>query len=145
MINNSELKSKNEALLSEILKFIQYNQETLNQILIWLKISGTEKVKILLNSTLDSDSKKIVYNLSDGKTSREINSICGVAPGTISIYWNSWFRLGLMEIKIIKGTKKYFKNFNIEDFGIEVPNIPQKEQPPKSKIPSLENSGSDKS
>lgn len=102
---------------------------TLEEILTWLKISGTEKVRNLLQTALDTSEKRRVYQLSDGKTTREINAVCGVGASTVSNYWKKWYKLGLMKKVAVKGGgERHFRAFDLEDYGIEVPKVAAKNE-----------------
>jgi hypothetical protein len=99
----------------------------LEEMLSWQKISSFEKVKDLLVSTLDTPEKRMVYQLSDGRTVRDIGVACGVGAGTVSTYWKRWFRIGLMKkVAVRGGGERHFRSFDLEDFGIDVPKIPDK-------------------
>jgi hypothetical protein len=93
----------------------------LKEILKWLKFAGMKEVKAVLTSELDSDQKKLVYQLSDGtKTNAEINKISGVSTGSISGYWKKWLKLGLGETKAVTGGDRFVRAFDLGDFGITV-------------------------
>lgn len=102
----------------------------LEEMLSWQKISSFEKVRSLLLSTLDTPEKRMVYQLSDGKTVRDIGLACGVGAGTVSTYWKRWFRIGLMKkVAVRGGGERHFRSFDLEDFGIDVPKLPAKNAP----------------
>lgn len=139
MTNNNE--QKKQATLDDVLTALQQNQQTLDDIKTWIKISGVEKVQSILTKALDTPEKRIVYHLSDGKTTREINAICGVSIGTVSTYWNSWNRLGLMKTISVKRGDRFIKGFDLEDYGIKMPEIPiQKEE---QKVEQSQNTSSE--
>jgi len=94
----------------------------LAEILKWIKFAGMKEVKEVLNSVLDTDQKKLVYQLSDGsKGTIEIGKAAGIAStATISRYWKSWLKLGLGENVSVKGGERFRRAFDLEDFGIEV-------------------------
>jgi hypothetical protein len=95
----------------------------LNEILKWIRFSGLKEVKGVLASALDTDQKKIVYQLSDGsKGIVEIGKAAGISStATISRYWKSWARLGLGDYLAVKGGDRFKRAFDLEDLGIEVP------------------------
>jgi len=95
----------------------------LTEILKWIKFAGMKEVKEVLNSVLDTDQKKLVYQLSDGsKGTVEVGKATGIAStATISRYWKSWLKLGLGENVSVKGGERFRRAFDLEDFGIEVP------------------------
>lgn len=97
--------------------------ELLREILKWTKFSGMRAVKEVLNSTLDTPEKKLLYQLSDGsKGSVELCQATGIASTeTITKNWKSWIKLGLGENLSVKGGKRFKRAFDLEEFGIEVP------------------------
>lgn len=102
----------------------QNSEQTLllKEILKWIKFAGMKEVKEVLNSALDSDQKKLVYQLSDGsKGMIEVGKATGISStATISKYWKSWLKLGLGENVSVKGGERFRRAFDLEDFGIEV-------------------------
>ena len=95
----------------------------LTEILKWIKFAGMKEVKEVLNSVLDTDQKKLVYQLSDGsKGMIEVGKAAGISStATISKYWKSWLKLGLGENVSVKGGERFRRAFDLEDFGIGVP------------------------
>ena len=88
----------------------------------WTKVTSYKQVKATLEEALAKDSERLVYHLSDGKrTGVEINQLTGISPATISLLQSSWTKLGLLT----KGAKAYEKQFNLEDFGLSVPDPAQ--------------------
>lgn len=115
-------------------------QQLLKEILKWLKFAGMQGVKDALISTLNTDEKKQVYQLSDGKyTNAQINKLTGVSAGSISGYWKKWAKLGLGEKSSVMGGDRFVKSFDLEDFDISVTKMktekakeePKKETPPE--------------
>lgn len=99
----------------------------LKEILKWIKLAGMKEVKAVLTSELDTDQKKQVYQLSDGtKSNAEINQATGVSAGSISGDWKKWTKLAIGEKKPIAGGDRFVKAFDLEDFGIVIPEIPKK-------------------
>jgi hypothetical protein len=122
--------SRGQASLDDLLDVLEANQNTLKEILTWLKVSGAEKVRQLLQSALDSPDKRVVYHLSDGRTTREIAAVSDVSAGAVSIYWKRWYRLGLMKkINVKGGGERHFRSFDLDDYGIELPKVSTKTQP----------------
>jgi hypothetical protein len=115
MVNGSS-NAKIEELLAEILK--------------WIKFSGAKEVRGVLESTLDTDQKRLIYDLSDGdRGSVEIGKASNTSDRTVRRYWESWARRGLMESLRVRGGDRYKKSFRLEDFDIKVPET-QVETPP---------------
>lgn len=103
-------------------------KDLLKEILKWTKFTGFEKVRHLLETELDTDSKKIVYEYSNGMSSPEIEQITGVDDSTIRDYWKEWVLSGLVELHS-DYKKRYRHIFSLREFGIEIPNIKVKTQP----------------
>jgi len=119
MVNNKE--GKNEATLGDVVDALENVHDKLDEILVWQKISGSAKVRELLISALGTPEKKLVYHLSDGKSTKEIVDASKVSAGAISGYWKSWKNLGLMRIQKVTGGERSIRIFDLTDFGIEVP------------------------
>ena len=84
-----------------------------------------KEVKNVLITALVDDKKKLVYYYSDGnKGTRDFKNIAGIkSTATIAGYWKDWYRLGLVEMINVKGGERARKLFNLEDFGIQIPNL----------------------
>ena len=52
------------ATLDDVVAVLQKNQETLEEIKVWAKINGVEKVQDILKKTLNSPEKITIYHLS---------------------------------------------------------------------------------
>jgi len=107
-------------------------EELLSEILKWIRFSGAKEVKTVLTSSLDTDQKKLVYYLSDGRNgSVEIANQSGVSDFTVRNYWKQWSKLGIVEAMKVGRGDRYKKSFDLEDFGIDVP---QSKQVSKSNV-----------
>ncbi len=117
------------SMLDDVVTALNQNTSTLEEIKIWMKINGIEKVRTILTKQLDSQEKILTYHLSDDRTTREIGTIVNIGIKTISTYWKSWYKLGLMKGEKVKGVgSRYFKIFYLEDYGIKIPPTIKKEQ-----------------
>lgn len=104
-----------EKTLEEILS-------TLQEILKWVKFSGVEEVRAVLMKVLDTEQKRLIYNLSDGAHgSVEIGRAANVSDRTVRRYWDTWSRLGLAQPVAVRGGIRLKKSFELEDFGFVVP------------------------
>lgn len=113
----------------------QENEQTqlLREILKWIKFSGMKGVKEVLLPELDTDEKKWVYQLSDGtRAIAKINKITGVSAGAIFSYWKKWVKLGLGETIAVRRGDRFVRSFDLEDFGITIPEIKTKNKAGKS-------------
>jgi hypothetical protein len=96
--------------------------ELLREILKWVKFSGIDEVRTILMRTLDTEQKRLIYHLSNGENgSIEIGQATQVSNRTVTRYWVSWARLGLMEPIRVRGGLRYKKSFELEDFGFTIP------------------------
>jgi len=103
--------------------------EILKEILKWIKFSGAKEVKSVLLAALDTQQKRLIYHFSDGdKGSLEIGKAAGVSDNTVRRYWTSWARQGIVEPLKVRGGERYRKSFELEDFGIEIPQSKLPEQ-----------------
>ena len=100
----------------------------LEEMLKWIKFEGRIKAREIFTSELDNDVKKLVYELSDGKSSTDIAKIVKVDPSTITRdYWHRWTEKGMMEL-CPSYKRRYCKVFSLAELGIEVPEIESSEE-----------------
>ena len=96
----------------------------LKEILKWIRFSNIREVRTVLMSILDTEQKRLIYELSDGKRgSVEIGKTTKVGSSTVRRYWQSWARLGIMEPVGVRGGLRYERTFELEDFGFTIPQI----------------------
>jgi hypothetical protein len=96
----------------------------LQEMLRWIRLEGAPTAKKTLSELLKTDTEKLVYELSDGRTSREIAQMVGTSHVTVINYWKKWARCGIVEeIGTRGGGTRYLKAFSLSDFGIEVPQV----------------------
>jgi predicted transcriptional regulator len=94
----------------------------MREILKYTKFTGAKEVRNVLTAALDTDLKRLIYHLSDGnKGSVEIAKTVNVGDSTVRRYWDSWARQGIVEAIKVRGGDRYKKSFELEDFGIAVP------------------------
>lgn len=94
----------------------------LEEILKWTRFEGNQRVKEILLDELDTDAKKIAYELSDGRSSPEIAKVAGVTGKTIGDWWKKWAKRGLAEVHP-RYKVRFRKVFSLGDFGIEIPKV----------------------
>jgi hypothetical protein len=95
---------------------------TLKEMLKWVKFSGVKEVRTVLMSVLDTEQKRMIYHLSDGKRGTiEIGNLANVSNSTVGRYWEALARLGIMEPIAVQGGTRYKKSFELGDFGFNVP------------------------
>jgi len=101
----------------------QNNEQTeiLKEILKWIKVTSFKDVKQILDSTLETDAKKIIYQLSDGDNGQaEIVKKAKASPNSVSKYWQEWEKIGLGESKPIGKGVRFVRSFDLTSFGIDV-------------------------
>lgn len=102
--------------------------ELLEEILKWVRLEGAQRAKDTLSGLLKTDAEKLVYENSDGRTSREIAQVVGTSHATVINYWRKWARYGIVKEKGSRGGTRFVKVFSLADFGIEVPRISVEER-----------------
>lgn len=94
----------------------------MREILKWTKFAGAKEVRTVLVAALDTEQKRLVYYLSDGKNgTADIGKASNVSGETVRQYWLSWARQGIVEPLKVQGGQRYKKSFDLEDFNIPVP------------------------
>lgn len=102
-----------------------------------------KEVKSALTSVLDTDAKRLVYQKSDGTLGTvELARLSGLASNsTVADMWDVWLRMGLGESIPVRGGSRFKHTFDIEEFGIKVPeakteNVQKKakDQPTEQKL-----------
>jgi hypothetical protein len=115
--------------------------KVLKEILKWIKFAGTKEVKNVLLTILDTEQKRLIYHLSDGDHgSLEISKMAGTSDTTVRRQWASWFKQGIVEPLRVQGGERYKKSFELEDFGIEIPQfkvVPKSEEPKTTEKSSM--------
>ena len=101
--------------------------DLLSEILKWTRFVGKQQLKALLLDSLKEDVEKVIYELSDGKSLREIGRICkdtgySVGKDVINRYWDKWATLGIVEpSKRFQG--RYERIVSLKEVGIDFPKI----------------------
>ena len=92
---------------------------TIQELLRWTKVSSYNNIKNLLESILDSETKKIIYCLSNGENNQDKIIAKGkVTAWSISKYWNEWEKLGIGESIPVRRGKRFKASFNLSNFGL---------------------------
>lgn len=75
----------------------------------------------MLLHELDSDERKMIYELTDGvRTQKEISSIVNVSRSSIAYYWQKWQGLGIL-IPSSKFKVRMKKVIPLSQVGIQLP------------------------
>jgi hypothetical protein len=94
--------------------------EILREILKWTKFQGMQRVKEVLEVALDTEAKRLVYHLSDGRPSPAIAKSAPVSSSTVRRLWKEWAAMGIAEIHPAF-KKRYRRIFSLKRVGIEIP------------------------
>ena len=96
----------------------QETNKLLSEILKWQRLQGLNTLQAVVPKLLDSEEKKIVYEMTDGKNGiKEVQARIKVATGTVHKWWNQWLASGI----ITKDGVKYSKIVSLKELGIEIP------------------------
>jgi hypothetical protein len=115
----------------------------LREILKWVKFSGMKEVKDILLDSLDTEQRKLVYHLSDGtRGTVEIAKTANIGSNkTISDMWQTWLKQGLGESIPVKGGARFKRSFDLEEFGIQAPQVQEAKKESASRIATNESNG----
>jgi transposase-like protein len=93
--------------------------QKLDEIIVWLRFENIQKIREIILKELDTDQKKLAYQLTDGTLSRrEIASKTGIPSNTIYSWWNKWFDLLIVkESDTYKGRPQ--RIISLEDLGFK--------------------------
>ncbi len=70
-----------------------------------------------LNTELSDETKKKIYELSDGnRSTRDIQKIIGITPPTITGYWKQWALKGIVSPAQRKG--RFKAAFDLNEYGL---------------------------
>lgn len=103
--------------------------QLLREILKWTKFAGMNQVQSVLETTLNTPEKKLAYQLSDGtQASTRIAELSKVGSDfKVRSLWKEWRRKGLGDTVSVRGGDRFKRTFDLEDFGIGVPEMPTAE------------------
>ena len=83
----------------------------------WLRFQGLDKAKAAVAENLNTDKKKHVYELTDGKvSSRDIARLTGVGVSTVSEWWTEWYSAGI----VAKENNAYRHLFSLSQIGVKI-------------------------
>lgn len=92
----------------------------LEELVRWARFQGIQQAKQVLQERLEGETQKLVYHLSDGRSSEDVAKGAGVSGQTVRNYWRVWFTSGIVApSKKYKG--RFEKVFNLDDLGIPLP------------------------
>jgi len=89
----------------------------------WIRFQGWRSVKEVLLDTLKTDEDKLVYQYSDGGSSRAVAEKAPVSHKTVTKMWEKWAKIGIVEPMQVQRGTRYKRAFSLDEFGIEIPQI----------------------
>lgn len=101
---------------------ISQMNDTLRQILRWVKFQSIERARQVIEKEIAQDPKRIlVFELTDGERGRpEVSRLAGVPSSTIQVWWDRWYKLGILEPSP-KRKGMVRKLCGIEEVGLDIP------------------------
>jgi hypothetical protein len=96
--------------------------ELLEELLKWIKVSNIPTIKKIFKENIQTDTEKLVYELSDGKSSPVIASVVGIDSSTVRAFWHKWADASLMTV-CPNYMRRFCRLFSLGELGIEVPEI----------------------
>jgi hypothetical protein len=102
--------------------------QRLDELLAWQRFESTPRLRTVLLKELDSDVKKLAYEMTDGENSRrDIASAVRTSDDNIQKWWEKWYELAIVRPSKRKGRPQHITS--LEDLGIKVPKAtsPKKE------------------
>jgi len=95
--------------------------ELLEEVLKWQRLQGMKILREILPQLLDTEEKRIVYEMTDGKNNQsKIANEAKVATGTVSNWWNIWYSYGILTKEEEKRNGRYKKIISLKDLGIPI-------------------------
>lgn len=92
--------------------------EKLDKLIFWLKFNNIENAKEYFSKILDTDRKREIYQLTDGRSIAELNRAIKVkSKSMVPDLWADWTAKGiLMESNKVKGRK--IKVIDLKEIGL---------------------------
>ena len=92
--------------------------KVLKDLLKWNVVTSYAQVRETLGAVLAKPGDRLIYHLSDGaRLGVKIAEESGSSVAVISTLQSKWTKMGLMQ----KEAKGYKKQFDLEDFDLEIP------------------------
>jgi len=108
-----------------LLQLLAEVADSLQELVRLTRVMSYSTVKQLLETTLDTEEKRLVYHLLDGTRSMaSIQELTGVNVRYISEWGQEWEKLGIAEpctVSRVRGRRQ--KSFALAMFGILVPEV----------------------
>jgi len=101
--------------------------QLLEELVKWTKFKGMQEVRGILVSILDTETKRLIYHLSDGMSSPRIAKISKVHSSTVRDYWQAWAKVNIVEVHP-SYKKRYRRIFSLDEVGLEIPKVLEVEE-----------------
>ena len=102
------------------LQILNQIASSLSEMVRLTRVMAYPAVREVLATTLDTDQKRLVYDLLDGERKiMTIQSLSGVNASYVSQWGQEWEKMGIVEPGARKGRRR--KCFDLSMFGIQVP------------------------
>ena len=111
--------------------------ELLEELVRWTRVTSIPSVKKLLTEILQSPEEKIAYQISNGKTSREVAKQANASQSTVVKWWKKWIKAGIAKPVSAKRAQRAIRIFSLDDFAIAVPKIRKAAKETKKKEETL--------
>jgi len=97
--------------------------ERLDELIAWQRFESLPKLRTVLVKELDSDAKKVDYEMTDGeKSRRDIALALGISDDNIQRWWEKWYELAVVRpSEKFKGRPQHI--VSLEDVGIKFPKM----------------------
>jgi len=96
--------------------------QRLDELIAWQRFESMPKLRALLITGLDSDIKKLAYEMTDGENSRrDIAAKLRISDDNIQNYWGKWYELAVVRPSKRKGRPQHI--VSLEDLGMKLPKI----------------------
>jgi len=99
---------------------------SLHELVRLTRATSYSAIKDLLQATLDTEGKVLVYHLLDGtRGTKDIQDLSGVNARYVSEWGREWERLGIVELNTASGIRgRRQRSFDLAMFGIPIPDLP---------------------
>lgn len=96
-------------------------QNTLGEMLKWIRFATMPKLKETLEAELDTDEKKLAFENSDGINGlKEVSMASGAPHDTVYTWWQRWYRMGLV-VESEKRKGRMMKIISLDEVGAKLP------------------------
>jgi len=98
--------------------------QLLGELTRWTKLNVILTHKKAILELLRSPRDRLIFQLSNGKSSRELASEFHMDKRTVSKLWKIWIEKGVAQAVPVKGGGiRAQRSFSLEDFEIEIPSL----------------------